>query len=108
LVYLAQHFNQRRQFNQALTYINEAIEHTPTVIDLYLFKARIYKHAGDPNTASELVEKARSMDLADRYLNTKSSHYFLRANDIEKARSTISIFTQIVRTKKKRSRESVQ
>jgi len=96
LVYLAQHYSRRKQVETALKYIDEAIEHTPTVLDLYLVKARIYKHAGDPVTAAQFVEKARTMDYADRYLNTKSVKYHLRANDIEKAQANMSIFTKMV------------
>lgn len=36
-----QHFDKRRQYEKAHSYINLAIEHTPTVIDLYLVKVPI-------------------------------------------------------------------
>lgn len=36
-----QHFDQRRQYEKALSYIDQAIAHTPTVIDLYLVKVLI-------------------------------------------------------------------
>ena len=29
---------------EALEYVNEAIEHTPTLVEVYACKARIYKH----------------------------------------------------------------
>lgn len=32
---------------EALQHIDEAIAHTPTVIELYITKAKILKHAGD-------------------------------------------------------------
>ena len=44
----------------------QAIRYTPTVIDLYLTRARIYKHAGDIQRASDECEIARNMDHADR------------------------------------------
>ena len=31
-------------FFEALEYVNEAIEHTPTLVEVYACKARIYKH----------------------------------------------------------------
>ena len=43
LYFVAQHFYFRRNFENALSYINQAIEHTPTVVDLYVLKAKIYK-----------------------------------------------------------------
>ncbi|KAA8541839.1 hypothetical protein F0562_022991 [Nyssa sinensis] len=45
--YLAQHYDRHGQYDIALAKIDEAIEHTPTVIDLYLVKGRILKHAGN-------------------------------------------------------------
>lgn len=44
----------------------QAIKHTPTLVDLYLVKGRIYKHAGAYTKACEWHEVARSLDLADR------------------------------------------
>ena len=38
LTLLAQHFNRKRNTDVALKYIEEAIHHTPTVIDLYSAK----------------------------------------------------------------------
>ncbi|KAK6148908.1 hypothetical protein DH2020_016433 [Rehmannia glutinosa] len=62
LFYLA----QTRHYDVALRKIDEAIEHTPTVIDLYSVKSRILKHAGDSVAAAALADEARCMDLADR------------------------------------------
>jgi peptide alpha-N-acetyltransferase len=47
LYFTAQHFYFRPDFERALRYIDQAIEHTPTVVDLYVLKAKIFKHAGD-------------------------------------------------------------
>ncbi|KAL8465768.1 hypothetical protein ACS0TY_035027 [Phlomoides rotata] len=38
LFYLAQHYDRRGQYDLALKKIDEAIEHTPTIIDLYSVK----------------------------------------------------------------------
>jgi len=43
LSYLAQHFDHSRQTDRALEYINAALDHTMTLIELYVIKARIYK-----------------------------------------------------------------
>ncbi|KAM9677756.1 N-alpha-acetyltransferase 15, NatA auxiliary subunit isoform 3-T3 [Trichechus inunguis] len=42
--YLAQHYDKIGQPSIALEYINTAIESTPTLIELFLVKAKIYKH----------------------------------------------------------------
>uniref|UniRef100_A0A452GP37 Uncharacterized protein n=1 Tax=Gopherus agassizii TaxID=38772 RepID=A0A452GP37_9SAUR len=41
--YLAQHYDKIGQPSMALEYINAAIESTPTLIELFLVKAKIYK-----------------------------------------------------------------
>lgn len=41
--YLAQHYDFLKQTEKALSYIDAAIEHTPTLIELFVTKGRIYK-----------------------------------------------------------------
>ena len=41
--FLAQHFDYLRDSKSAMEYINKALEHTPTLIEAYMVKARIYK-----------------------------------------------------------------
>jgi N-alpha-acetyltransferase 15/16, NatA auxiliary subunit len=94
-LFIAQHYNKLNQHQAALEHIDAAIKHTPTCLDAYLFKARIMKHAGAPVQAAELVNKARELDLADRYLNNKATLYLLRAGKIEEAQKLIDIFTKI-------------
>jgi len=43
LSYLSQHFDHVRQTDRALEYVNAALDHTMTLIELYVIKARIYK-----------------------------------------------------------------
>lgn len=94
LKYLAHHYDQIGNSEKALEYINKAIEHTPTIVELYLTKGIIYKHAGNMQLASESIENARKLDLADRYLNTKSTKYLLRNDQIQKAEETIALFSR--------------
>ena len=62
LYYSAQHHYFLKGYDTALSFINQAIEHTPTVVDLYIVKAKIYKKAGDVNRAAQLYEEARKLD----------------------------------------------
>lgn len=41
--YLAQHYDYLKQTEKALNYIDLAIEHTPTLIELFVAKGRIFK-----------------------------------------------------------------
>jgi N-alpha-acetyltransferase 15/16, NatA auxiliary subunit len=47
LYFLAHHNYFLRNIDEALEYLNKAIEHTPTVIELYTLKAKVYKRVGD-------------------------------------------------------------
>lgn len=66
---------------EALQYIDRAVSHTPTVVDLYLSRGRMYRRAGDVLRASYWANYARELDLADRYLNVKCTKFFLRADN---------------------------
>lgn len=92
--YLAQHFDHLRDTDKALSYIDAAIEHTPTLIELFVAKGRIYKHAGDPAEAFRWLDEAQSLDTADRYINSKCAKYMLRANMLKEAEDTCAKFTR--------------
>jgi len=47
---------------KALEYVNKAIQHTPTVVELYLVKAKIFQFAGNQAAANKLVEEGRTLD----------------------------------------------
>lgn len=92
LQYLAYHFDRLKNTSLALEYIDKAINHTPTLLELYLCKGKIYKHAGNPKLAFEFVNEARQFDLADRFLNTLAARYALRADLIDTALEIASLF----------------
>jgi len=92
--YLAQHYDFLKDYSKALHYINLAIEHTPTLIELFVCKGRIYKHAGNAVEAYRCVDEAQSLDTADRFINSKCAKYMLRANLIPEAELTCSKFTR--------------
>ena len=70
LVFAAQHFDARGNLRRALALLDEAIEQTPTMLDLYKLNAKVFKHGGDFTTATLLLNRAREMDLQDRYIIT--------------------------------------
>ncbi|RHY97196.1 hypothetical protein DYB35_001707, partial [Aphanomyces astaci] len=90
----AQHFDRIKDISQALVYIDRCLQHTPTVLEFYQKKAVILKHAGDYNAAATVVDQGRQLDLADRYINNKTTKYLLRANRIAQAEDTIALFTR--------------
>ncbi|KAK8988644.1 hypothetical protein V6N11_030027 [Hibiscus sabdariffa] len=92
--FLAQHYDRRGQYDVALSKIDEALQHTPTVIDLYSVKSRILKHAGDLVAAASLADEARCMDLADRYINSESVKRMLQADQVALAEKIAVLFTK--------------
>ncbi|XP_065564396.1 N-alpha-acetyltransferase 15, NatA auxiliary subunit-like isoform X2 [Artemia franciscana] len=92
--YLAQHFDYLGKVELALQYIDAAIEHTPTLIDAFVVRGKIFKHAGDPIEAYKCLDEAQSLDTADRFINSKAAKYMLRANLIQEAEEMCSKFTR--------------
>eukprot|EP00350_Pseudokeronopsis_sp_OXSARD2_P007658 CAMPEP_0170568452 /NCGR_PEP_ID=MMETSP0211-20121228/81211_1 /TAXON_ID=311385 /ORGANISM="Pseudokeronopsis sp., Strain OXSARD2" /LENGTH=185 /DNA_ID=CAMNT_0010890355 /DNA_START=1156 /DNA_END=1713 /DNA_ORIENTATION=- len=76
-----------------MSLVNEALEHTPTVVELYILKAQIFKHMGDLVSASTFYEEARKLDLADRYLSARSSRYLIRIDKLQEAVDTMMPFS---------------
>lgn len=94
--FLAQHYNyhRSRDLTKAMELIDKAIDSNPGSVDLHMTRARIWKHHGDIQKASETMEKARTTDERDRYINTKAAKYQLRNDENENALKTMSKFTR--------------
>ncbi len=94
LFFLACHYDRLRNLSKAMEYIEKAIAHTPTQVDLYTMKARIVKHCGDLKQAAEVYNYARELDEADRYLNAKCAKYYLRMGDRDEAQKQMKAFVK--------------
>ncbi|KAI0228220.1 hypothetical protein L0F63_006205 [Massospora cicadina] len=94
IYFLAQHHDKVGDHTQALELIDRAIEHTPTLVELHMTKARIYKHLGQLDKAMSSMDEARELDLQDRYVNTKCAKYMLRNDRVEDAEQIITLFVR--------------
>jgi len=65
------------------------------LVELYMIKGKIYKHAGDIYEAVKWLDEAQSLDTADRFVNYKCSKYMLRANMIKEAEEIAGKFTRV-------------
>uniref|UniRef100_A0A674PLT5 N-alpha-acetyltransferase 15, NatA auxiliary subunit a n=1 Tax=Takifugu rubripes TaxID=31033 RepID=A0A674PLT5_TAKRU len=92
--FLAQHFDFINQPSRALEYINSAIDSTPTLIELFAIKAKIYKHAGNIKEAARWMDEAQALDTADRFINSKCAKYMMKASLIKDAEEMCSKFTR--------------
>ena len=96
LALCAQHKDSLKSHEEALELINTAIEHTNTLPELYMMKARMLKHLLRMEEAVEAFEEARYIDLGDRYLSARSVKYHIRINEFEKAESIMALFSKEV------------
>lgn len=92
--FLAQHNLRLANATEALKYIEKAIAHTPTVVELYLIKGKILQFGGNRAAAVACTEVGRKLDLADKYLNSLSAKYYFRTNNTTAANELISMFTR--------------
>ncbi|KAL5960858.1 N-alpha-acetyltransferase 15 NatA auxiliary subunit [Taenia solium] len=91
---IAQHYNYMEQTQKALSVVSKEIEINPTIVDLYVLKAEIYRDAGDIITASRWMDEAQSLDTADRFINAQCTKYMVQAHRIEDAEAMASKFTR--------------
>lgn len=94
LYLLAQHHSYLGRHKQALDILDIAIAHTPTLPELYMTRARALKRAGDPHGAARAMNDARLLDGQDRFINTKTGKYLLRAGMVSEADAIFSKFTR--------------
>lgn len=92
--YLANHYLFTGEYQQAFEWIDKAIAHTPTVVELYTLKAKIYKHAGDPFKAFDLYNEGRKLDTADRFLNQRAARYQMQIDQISEMEKMIFPFSK--------------
>jgi peptide alpha-N-acetyltransferase len=90
--FLAQHFDKLGNPEESLKYLDKAYALDSKIPDLFILYGRVLKHSGKLHLASNCMEYARKMDLGDRFLNTKSVKYLLRAGKIEQSKNTVALF----------------
>lgn len=93
--FLAQHYLYLNDLDLATLHIDAALDHSPTLVELYIVKARIVKHTGDVQKASDIMQEGRGLDLQDRFINSKATKYLMRANKVEEAIDCVSLFTKL-------------
>jgi Flp pilus assembly protein TadD len=92
--FTAQHMLFGNRLGEALASVNKAIEHTPTLLELYTLKAKIYQKGGDRQHAAKLFEEARNLDKADRAINAISAMHTLKAGRVEEGTKIMDIFVK--------------
>lgn len=100
LYFLAQHYDhyRTRDSEKSLKYLNEALDLSPSTVELHMTRARVFKHSGNLQKAMEKMDEARRLDTKDRYINTKCAKYQLRNDQNDEALKTMSLFTRVGRS----------
>lgn len=93
--FLAQHYLYLRNFEVAEQHIDFALDHSPTLVELYIIKARVLKHLGRLDEAAAVMNNGRLLDLQDRFINSKATKYMLRANKVDEGIDLVSLFTKL-------------
>eukprot|EP00127_Corallochytrium_limacisporum_P000367 Clim_evm62s11 gene=Clim_evmTU62s11 len=94
LNFLALHYSQSESPLKAVAEIDEALRHTPTLLDLYTTKAEILRKHGAMLAAAHNMNIARGFDTADRYLNSACGEAMLNAGLVDDAEKVLSLFTR--------------
>jgi tetratricopeptide (TPR) repeat protein len=92
--FVAQHYYFLGDMENALNFINMALDKTPTVVEFYMLKSKIFEHSGLLDKSADAYEKARKLDLGDRYLNAKYAKKYVRLNNIEKSNEIMKEFVR--------------
>lgn len=83
-----------KDYQTAITYVEEAIEHTSTFQDLYVLKAKILKKTGRIGEAMEVANFFQGLDTADRCLTKAAVRVLLDCGDIVRADKLFKRFMQ--------------
>ncbi|GAA5843366.1 hypothetical protein JCM3766R1_002931 [Sporobolomyces carnicolor] len=94
LYFLSSHYSSVSDHKLALETLAKAEEHTPSLPELPMLRARILKRAGELEKAADAMEEARALDGQDRGLNCKSVKYAIRAGRIDEAEKIAGLFTK--------------
>lgn len=92
--YAAMHYDFCRNLEEALKYINKAIDSTPSVVEFFMIKSKILKHGGQLEEASKAYLVAKRLDLGDRYLNAKYAKTQVRQGALTEAVETMKEFVK--------------
>jgi len=85
LFFLSQSHFISGDYLKAKELVEQSIEHTPTFIEAWQFKAKVLYGLADKSAAEESFEEAKNLDTADRFLNAECAKYCIRNNHPDKA-----------------------
>ncbi|OMJ21562.1 N-alpha-acetyltransferase 16, NatA auxiliary subunit [Smittium culicis] len=87
-----QHLDRLGNSDSALSRLETLIQENPEIVELQTTKAKILKHLGNLPAAESAMDKARNLELSDRFLNSKTVKYMLRNDNLKGAEEKFLMF----------------
>ena len=91
---LSVHKSKLGRFEEAIEFNDRALEHTPTLLELYTARGKLHQMMGEHLLAAQWVEEARCFDTADRAVACQAAKYLARAGRLEEAVAVMGLFTK--------------
>ena len=87
------HYLFLAELEQAIEYINSALDLTPSVVEFYMVAAKIFKHSSMRNLWMDTFDKARKLEVQDKYLMSKMMKVYLRTGNIDRHNELVNRYT---------------
>ena len=81
--FAANHYRKIYDMEAALYHINKSIDSTPSVVEFFELKSKILQKSFLFKEADKSYNKARLLDVGDRYLNAKHAKISIRSGDFD-------------------------
>ncbi|PVV03676.1 hypothetical protein BB560_001834 [Smittium megazygosporum] len=92
--YCVQYLDFSGAYEEALSRIESLIELDDSIVEIQMFKSKLYKHLGDISLAEQTMDKVRLLETGDRFLNSKAVKYMLRNNNVKQAEEALYLFVR--------------
>ena len=91
---LSVHASNLGRFEEAIELSDQALAHTPTLLELYTARGKVHQMMGEHLLAAQWMEEARCLDTADRAVACQAAKYLARAGRLEEAVAVMGLFTK--------------
>ena len=87
-------YGKQGQWEEAVQCSDQALGHTPTLVELYMGRGELHALQGEALLAAQWMEEAQGLDTGDRAVACEAARYLARAGRIEEATAVMGQFTK--------------
>lgn len=91
---LSQHHSHAGCWEAALRHLQLATSQSSPSADVFYFAAKVHRRMGKMEEAADCMSMASQLDKSDRFLNSKTVKYYLRAGRVDEAKSLACVFVK--------------